>query len=95
MLQLLAIVGGQTSDAVDAIGFASKLIPEGVSVAAVIVVVVLFLRRQAESQKDYQAQLDRIAGQGLERDKMFVSSMDRLAEKIDRIGSGSRRAVGG
>lgn len=95
MLQLLAIVGVQTSEALDAVGFASKLIPEGVSVAAVIVVVVLFLRRQAESQREYQGQLDRISDGNLERDKMFVASMDRLADKIDRIGDGRQRAQAG
>jgi alcohol dehydrogenase class IV len=62
------------------------MIPEGVSVAAVIAVVVLFLRRQKESQDEFQKQLQLMQTEQLERDKLFVAAMDRLADKIDSMG---------
>lgn len=86
MMQLFALVALQTPGDAEAWGLLAKMLPEGVSVAAVITVVVLFLRRQKESQDTFQVQLQLMQKEQLERDKMFVDSMNRLADKIDGIG---------
>ena len=86
MMQLFAFVAPQRPGDAEAWGLLAKMLPEGVSVAAVITVVVLFLRRQKESQDTFQVQLQLMQKEQLERDKMFVESMNRLADKIDGIG---------
>lgn len=86
MMQLFAFVAPQLPGDAEAWGLLAKMLPEGVSVAAVITVVVLFLRRQKESQDTFQVQLQLMQKEQLERDKMFVESMNRLADKIDGIG---------
>jgi hypothetical protein len=87
MMQLFALVALQTPGDAESWGVIGKLLPEGVSVAAVIAVVILFLRRQKESQDEFQAQLRAMQTEQLERDKLFVSAMNRLADKIDELGS--------
>ena len=95
MLQLSTLAMVQTAGDAGAFELVSKLLPEGVSVAAVIAVVILFLRRQKESQDNFQEQLRQMQTMDLERDKLFVMSMDRLTDKIDRLGTGMATARAG
>lgn len=70
---------------VDAFSALPKIVTEGVAVAAVITVVILFLRRQKESQQEYQAQVDRLYDREAARTEQFMGAIDKLADKIDRI----------
>ena len=57
-------------------------IPEGVSVTAVIVTVIAFLKHQAKQAELHEAQLDRIVGQFRESLTHISNNHDRSIEQV-------------